>query len=263
MSFRKIVDIGRPSLAGRKFNVNEMAKVLEQAYLDMGREPSDRQKKSFAPSGIGYGSGTCARKWFYDFNGGIVREDSADAVGVANMAYGTEAHERIQKVFEKADLLVEAEREVSTLDQEGEPPILGYADLIINWQGEEVVGEIKTTSQESYVSKKQKSAPAGYHLLQVLIYMKVFGLDKGFIIYENKNQQTLFIVPVVWNEQTTKLIDDTWAWMLQVRANWEEGKLPKRPFTQKSLPCKGCAFYTHCWEDAVGEVDLPILSVPK
>src|SRR5690349_20906420 len=109
---RHIYDLSKTSLSQQRFEVSRMAQMLEEAYLQSRREPNDRAKKSFAPSGIGYGAGTCPRRWFYDFTGGFLRVDDADAVGVANMAYGTEAHERIQGLFEKADLLIEAERKV-------------------------------------------------------------------------------------------------------------------------------------------------------
>jgi CRISPR/Cas system-associated exonuclease Cas4 (RecB family) len=267
LSKRNIVDVEKPTIAQKRFDVEKMADLLEQAYLSGRREPSDRAKISFAPSGIGYGAGVCPRRWYYDFEGGVLREEDSDAMGIANMSYGTEAHARLQDVFKQADILVEAERTVSTRGVDGQPPIFGFADLIIDWQGEEAVGEIKTTSQESYVSKKSKNAPAGYHLLQVLIYMKVLELNKGFIVYENKNMQNLLILPVTWNVANTKLADDTWDWMTKVYDNWkaEGDTLPKRPFRSVvSKACKSCPFNQHCWNDENdGVVDLPILEVPK
>lgn len=269
---RDIVDLGKhQTLAQQRFEAKRLGDVIEKAYLTTRRDPSDRAKKSFAPSGIGYGAGTCPRQWYYSFTGGVIREDDVDAMGIANMAYGTEAHARLQDVFERSGILVEAERKVVTDGQPDMPPIFGFADLIINWQGQEVVGEIKTTMQESYVSKKSKNQPAGYHLLQVLIYMKVLGLEKGFLIYESKNTQNLLILPVVWNVANKKLIDDTFEWMNLVYDNWSNQHmsdkprgLPKRPFNSaKSVVCKTCPFTTHCWADEEGTVDLPVLVVPK
>lgn len=258
-TLRKIVETEAQTLAQRRFDVDKMAQLLEEAYVSHNREPSDRAKKSFAPSSIGYGSGTCPRQWFYSFTGGVVRVDSADAAGVANMAYGSEAHERLQDLFDRAGILVEKERKVVN----DSPPVFGFADLIVQWQGEEAVGEIKTTTQESFVSKSSKKQPAGYHLLQVLIYMKALGLNKGFIIYENKNNQKLLILPVVWNTTNKKLADDTWNWMTQVYANWQTGQKPKRPFkSEKSRVCKTCPFLEMCWNDDDGVVDLPALEVP-
>jgi len=261
---REIVDLQKPTLASKRFDAQRLADLINDAYLKGRREPSDRAKKSFAPSGLGYGSGTCPRQWFYAFTGGVMREENTDAVGVAGMAYGTEAHARIQKVFRDTGILVEEERKVVTDDQPDMPPIFGYADLIIKWQGEEAVGEIKTTTTESYVSKKAKSTPAGYHLIQLLIYMKVLGLNKGFFLYENKNTQQLLIMPVTWNVDNKKLVEDTFDWMNKVYANWQEGTLPQRPFkSEKSVVCKTCPFKKHCWEDEEGAVMLPVLEVPK
>lgn len=259
---RLIVDVEKQTIAQRRFDVKKMADLINNAYLSDAYKQNDKAKKSFAPSGVGYGAGRCPRRWYYDFTGGIMRVNDTDPVGVANMAYGTEAHERLQKVFKNAGILVEAERKVVSEN----PPIFGYADLVINWQGEEAVGEIKTTSQESFVSKKAKNQPAGYHLLQVLTYMKVLGLNKGFLIYENKNTQELLILPVTWNEANKKLIDDTFEWMQSTydNATGKEPQLPTRPFkSKKSVVCKTCPYLDVCWEDEQGVVDLPVLEVPN
>lgn len=259
------METSKQTLAMKRFGLDKLSELLETAYQHDARPPSDRQKKSFAPSGIGYGSGTCPRQWYYAFTGGVIREDETDSVGIANMAYGTDAHARLQKVFEKAGILVEAERKIDTIKSDEFPPILGYIDLIINWQGEEAVGEIKTTSQESFVSKAAKNQPAGYHLLQVLIYMKVTGIDKGFLLYENKNTQGLLLLPVLWNEANKKLIDDTIEFMNKTYKSWQDGQKPVRPFrSEKSPACKSCPFTKHCWEDSEeGVVTLPVLEVPK
>ncbi len=256
---RKIVDVEKQTLAQRRFDASQLAQLIEDAYMASGREPSDRAKKSFAPSNLGYGAGICPRQWWYAFTGGVIREEDADSTGIANMAYGTEAHERIQNIFKASGILVEKEREVVSEN----PPIKGFADLVIDWQGEEVVGEIKTTMQESYISKRAKNQPAGYHLLQVLIYMKVLGLNKGFILYENKNTQNLLILPVVWNVANKKLIEETFQWMEDVYENWTNGELPTRPFRANSKVCSQCPFTKHCWNDEEGTVTLPTLEVPK
>lgn len=248
------------SKAHKNFDVTAMADLLEEAYLAGRRKPSKRAKQSFSPSNIGYGSGTCPRRWFYDFQGGVYRENEQDAMGIASMAYGTEAHERIQGLFETADLLIEKELEL----HHENPPIFGFVDLLINWQGEEVVGEIKTTLQESFVHKRNTMRPAGYHLLQVLIYMKVLGKNKGFLLYENKNNQQLITIPVEMTPENQRLVDDTFEWMKTVHENaQDENNLPQRPFSPKSPACKSCDYRKHCWKDNDGVVDLPALKVPK
>lgn len=245
----------------KEFDVDSFNKRLEDAYLTSRKTPHDKAKKSFAPSGIGYGSGKCPRMWYYNLSGGIMREDTPDAMGVATMAYGVEAHKRIQGLFKKADMLIAEEIKVTHND----PPIFGFVDVLVKWQDESVVGEIKTTSQESFAFRQTAMKPSGYHLLQVLIYMKVMGKDRGFILYENKNTHQFITFPVTWTEANIKLISDTFEWMQSVWDNVQNGGLPKRPagFTKSSIPCKSCDFFKHCWNDSDGEVDLPALEVPK
>lgn len=247
------------SKASKEFDVGALGDMLEEAYLAGRRKPSKRAKSSFSPSNIGYGSGTCPRRWFYDFNGGVYRQSEQDAMGIASMAYGTEAHERIQGLFETSGKLLDKEFEL----RNESPPIYGYVDLLVEWQGEEVVGEIKTTLQESFVHKRNTMKPAGYHLLQLLIYMKVLGKDKGFLLYENKNNQQLLAIPVEMNKENSRLVDDTFEWMKMVHDNAMNGELPTRPYSPKSIPCKSCDYREHCWKDDDGVVDLPKLEVPK
>ena len=258
---RKIYDEKKTGIAQAKFETHKMLELVEQGVYKQAREPHDRPKVSFAPSGLGYGSGTCPRMWWYNFKGGVLRDDAADAVGILTMANGTATHETIQKAFADSGILIDEEIEVKN----EYPPIRGFIDLMVNWQGEETLGEIKTTSQESFISKKAKSKPAGYHLLQLLIYMKVMDKNKGFLLYSNNNSGELFIIPVYWTDENRALVDNAFEWMKQVydNATSEEGKLPERPFrSMRSKACKSCAFLKHCWKDDDGEVELPVLEVP-
>lgn len=245
--------------AHKSFDVAEFNETIEKAYLAGRREPSDRAKISFAPSGIGYGAGKCPRQWYYAFSGGIMREEDTDAMGVANMAYGVEAHERIQKLFDEAGILIAKEIKVTHND----PPIFGYVDLLVRWQDDSVVGEIKTTTQENFIFRKTSMRPQGYHLIQVLIYMWVMSKEKGFLFYENKNTQEFLTIPITWTETNKELLENTLEWMRIVKTNQESGQLPKRPFTRKSIACKSCAFAKHCWNDEEGTVEISPLEIPK
>lgn len=229
----------------KEFEVQKFGQLIEDSYLKDNREPTDKAKKSFAPSGLGWGSGRCPRYWYYAFNGGIMRVDDNDALGIANMAYGTEAHKRLGQLFKKADILIAEEIKLTHND----PPIFGFVDVLVRWQGEAVVGEIKTAKQESFIFRKTTMRPPGYHLVQLLIYMKVLGKDKGFFLYENKNTQELLVIPVYWTEENEKLIEKIFDWMRQTWKAFQEDQLPERPFTKRSKHCKECPFFEHCWAD--------------
>jgi len=245
------------------FNVKGLGKVLEQAYI--GTPDPKRSgawtRKSFPPSGVGYGSGTCPRRWFYEFHRKLIRVDDKGALEIANMNYGTEAHERIQKVFKDAGILVEAERALDTYKEPiaGVPPVKGFVDLIVDWNGL-AVGEIKTTKQEAFTLLKAKGKPRGYQLIQLLIYMKILGIDRGFILYENKNTGEFLIFPVEMDEENRQVVDEAFEWMNKVAAL---KRLPKRPFNKSDLACKTCPLTEHCWSDTVGITKMEPLRVPE
>ena len=81
-----------------KFNPAKFADQLNEAYLNLKRPDGFMQKKTFSPSTIGYGYGNCPRYWYMAFKGAYFI-DSNDAQAVANMKYGTEAHERLQNLI--------------------------------------------------------------------------------------------------------------------------------------------------------------------
>ena len=150
------------------------------------------QKKTFAPSTIAFSHGECARYWYLAFEGGIF-EDNADAYGGANMTAGTKSHERIQEAMGNVpDFLVDSEFKVTYND----PPIFGFGDVIVNWNGEELLGEIKTMPMEGFEYRKKVGKPKTGHLIQLLIYMKILKKAKAVLIYENKNNHDLLILTV-------------------------------------------------------------------
>lgn len=253
----------------KAFETEKFSELLEDAARRLGRENKFTQKTSFAPSGIGYGSGTCPRYWYYAFNGAEYEYDNTP-LQIANMSSGTVAGERIAKLFEQAGILVEAERKVEHED----PPIGGFIDAVVNWQGEEMLVEVKTTRENTWNYRMTKMTVPGYQLLQLLIYMRVEGKDKGFFFTENKNTHEVFVLPVKMTEERAKLVDDVFDWMRKVKDNADNGELPKRPFTPKSKECKSCPVWSTCWEGYKrgtvngtdpnpGTIDLPALEIPK
>jgi len=101
-----------------KFNVAEFAKMLDDAYLATKRPDGDMTKKSFSPSSFGYGNGNCPRYWYMAFSGAHF-VDNNDAQAIANMAYGTQAHERIQKLIQgqSSDLFKDKKTLIKNLEE--------------------------------------------------------------------------------------------------------------------------------------------------
>lgn len=255
----------------KAFETEKFSELLEEAYVGIGRESKFTKKTSFAPSSFGY-NGNCPRYWYYAFNGAEFVY-TTDALAQANMEYGTEAGKRIARLLDKAGILVDDEIPVKHDD----PPIGGYMDAMVRWQGEEMVCEVKTTRQESWSMRQAAMKAPGYQLIQLLIYMKVFNKKKGFFLVENKNTGEWLIIPIKMNEVYENLIEGVFEWMRRVHKNALEGELPKRPFETKSNPvCKSCPVVDTCWEGFKkqtqtrelqdpnpGTVDLPLLELPK
>jgi CRISPR/Cas system-associated exonuclease Cas4 (RecB family) len=249
----------------RKFGIKEFNAALEKT---LERKSEERTKVSFAPSNLGY-SGQCPRYWYYAFKGTEFSYDN-DPLGVVNMNNGASAGIRIAQMLDDADILIDTEVEVTNDD----PPIRGYIDAIVMWQGRETVVEIKTTRNSTFNSRVNKNMVPGYQLLQLLVYMYLTEHEYGFMLTENKDTNELFVLPVKMTENNKKLVEDTLEWMRTVKKNADEGELPTRPFNKSSPQCKGCPVRDVCWEGWTrgsvngtdpnpGTVTIPILEVPR
>lgn len=249
------------------FDPQKINDMVEAGYAAQARETKVRKKESFAPSAIGYGSATCPRYWYMAFEGKYVFDESkTDNVGLANMGNGVEVHERLERLFEAAGTLVAANVEMKMTD----PPVRGFIDALIRVDDEIVVGEFKSAKQEIFVIRENRMDTAPYHLYQILLYLKATGKKKGFVLYENKNDQSILVIPIEMNEENEKIINDALDWMRMVYKNWQDGpdgeNLPKRPgrWTQKNKNCKTCPLFDECWNNlGDGTVSLPPMEVVK
>lgn len=251
-----------------KFNHLESArdfiKHLDKLEGETRSGTTEKKKTSFSPSRVGYGAGTCARHWYYAFEGGDWH-DEFRGVDIRNMANGTDVHERFQKFLEEQGIVDEANIE-PTAEYE-DPPIFGYIDAIVDWDDRKWVIEFKTTRTQYFEYRaKQMKAPS-YHLVQILIYMYVKKIRQGMLVYEDKNTQRRCAIPVIWNDRYNEYMNELFDWMRTVynETTGEDAKIPNRAYTQKSKECKGCPFGPtgRCWNDERGgEIELPRLPKP-
>lgn len=246
MAYRDITQNTNFRSGAGDFNAQELSERIRAMYRSKMRDDQERTKKSFAPSGVGYGSGTCPRYWHLAFSG-VMFIENTDELAIANMENGKYVHERLQKMFEESGLEVEMEKEILSEN----PPIRGFADIILKWEGKDVVGEIKSMRDEIYAIRKINMQPVAYHTIQLLIYMRVLGVKDGFFMYENKNTQEFVIIPISMTERNEKIVDELFAWMQEIWDNFnsEEPKLPERPFKKSSKECKYCPVKKACWTE--------------
>ena len=212
---------------------------IESGYT-ANRGTEFKKKKTFSPSTLVYGSGACPRYWWLAWTGAEF-EDNADAYAVANMSSGTDGHARIQKAITDAGIMVEEEKRIVAQD----PPIFGFADAIIQWGEEQPVVEIKTMKEESFAYRKH-AKPPNYHLMQLIIYMKVLGKKLGVLLYENKNSHELHAITIEPTEEYKAWGEYAFDWMRKVRTQWESGEIPQKPYRSNSKVCKTCPIQKSC-----------------
>jgi CRISPR/Cas system-associated exonuclease Cas4 (RecB family) len=244
-----------------KLNHKKFQKELKVASLEGKQRDGIQTKYTFSPSTVGYGYGTCPRYWQFAFNG-VIMKDTFTAEGMAAMENGTAAHERIQKALTKiteSAQVKQIERELKIVD----PPVRGFIDVILEVEGEEVVGEIKTIKAEQYDIRKMTQTPSESHLVQILIYMKGTGATEGFFLYENKNTHEISTFPILMDEENEEYINYIFDWMREVRQAWEEKKNVKRGYTKSSYQCKYCPIFDACQEAPDGRTKIEPLQVKK
>jgi hypothetical protein len=145
------------------------------------------------------------------------------------------------------------------------PPIRGFIDLIMEYDAETVIGEIKTAKQEVWDARQAEMKPTTNHLLQLLTYMKLKNAKEGFFLYENKNTQELIVIPISMNEKNTEIIEEAFTWMCEVWDNFKEGDLPMRPAgaSKSKMPCTYCPVKKECYAGLIGTVQIESYKVPK
>lgn len=234
-------------------NTQDLIDKINHGYIAK-RETKFTTKKTFAPSTIAYSHGECPRYWYLAFEGAMF-EDNADAYGGANMTAGTKSHERIQKAMEDAGILIDSEFKVVSND----PPIFGFGDVILDWGGEELLGEIKTMPSEGFEYRKASGKPKLGHLVQLLIYMKILNKTKAVLIYENKNNHDLLVIPVQISDYYIRWVNQAFDWMREVRKSWENKQLPEKNYRSNSKICKTCPIQKTCADAGKGLIKIKSL----
>ena len=253
--------------------IDGLIEKIESGYLTKTK-PKFSKKSNFSASTLTYGAGECPRFWHLAFDGAVFH-DNSDAFGVANRTNGTLGHNRIQEAIEDSGLLDTTmvfdplerkynkqthpamEFRVKTED----PPFDGYGDVMLSINDERVVGEIKTISNEGFEYKKSSRKPKMGHLMQLLIYMKVWNVNKGVMIYENKNNHELLTLPVLLNDHYRRWVDQAFDWMRDVYQGWKDQKLPQKPYRSNSKICKVCPIQKACAEAETGVIKVKPLEL--
>jgi CRISPR/Cas system-associated exonuclease Cas4 (RecB family) len=259
----------KPDEPSKILDTEALIAKINSGYIAK-RGPKHQVKKTFAPSTLVWSHGECARYWYLAFEGNVF-ESNDTPYGVANMTAGTKSHDRIQQAMLDAEVAVayldeeetkKAGEEVYTTEFKvinNDPPIFGYGDAMIKWEGEEIIGEIKTMPSDAFEYFKSMGRPKVGHLMQLLLYMKILDKSKGVMIYENKNSHDLLAFPIEVNDNYIAWINNTFDWLRTVRKAWKEKTMPQKNYRSNSKICKGCPLKTACSTAEPGVIKIPPL----
>ena len=234
---------------------NEFADLVDAIHKGYvaNNEPKFTKKKTFSPSTIVFGHGKCPRYWYLAFEGNTFYEER-EGKSQANMESGTDRHARIQAAMEGAGIMVANEEKVTFDD----PPIFGFLDSIIKWKDSEYLVEIKTQNQDAFERHKKSMTASTYHIVQLLMYMKIFKKKKGMVMYENKNTHDLLVIPININQKHVDFVDYLFGWMKEVYAAWKDKKLPEVPYKNNDVkvPCSSCPVQQACKDAPKGDIKI-------
>lgn len=247
---RKMKDVQEPLVGETKANAKIVPKEsdLEKALVAgidevIARDIQTKYRKQtgFSPSA----TNLCPRYHVYLFRG-IDLPATHNSRVQRIFDNGNSTHERIYSYLEKMGILLEKEFRVEHPD----PPINSYIDGIIDWDGHKVL-EIKSISEAGFTYRRLFHKPKDDHYHQIQLYMHITGLDEGFVLYENKNNQEILPILVEYNEE---FVEKVLKKFRKIYKAYTDDKLPVRPYKQSGEKCQNCALLKHCWSDPdVGE----------
>ena len=246
LSKEETVDSGLTTI-----NLNKILEKIHDGY-EYKKGKYFAKRDNFTPSSLTYGPGKCPRYWHLYFEGNEA-ENTNSWYEVANMDSGTDRHTRIEDAVENAGILVAREKKIYHDD----PPISAKTDVILMWEGQEILTEIKTKTEDGF---QRTTKPANYHIEQLLIYMKILKKAFGILIYESKNSHDIKMFPIHLNQKYKDFINYLFDWMKEVKKTFDEGKLAENPnrMKYKSAMCKDCMFFNSCQLKPVGDVKIEL-----
>jgi len=201
------------------------------------REHKPKQIGRYYPSEVG----SCMRKLWYSYK------------------YPQEIDSDLRKIFEAGNIIhgfvvevlkSEKNKDVKLLESEipfkietGDFTISGRVDdlVFVNLSGKNVLIEVKSTKDVSFVKKPQTS-----HVTQLMFYMEATGVHNGIILYVDKNNLKSKVFEVEFDHQKAAEIFDRFK---SLHEHLKEDRVPtpeaKRAVDMEWM-CRFCEYREKC-----------------
>jgi len=117
--------------------------------------------------------------------------------------------------------------------------IHGRADAIISKANELYVIEVKSVNSVKF----RKDQPDSDHVKQIQLYMHFFKINKGILVYENKDTQEIkeFLV-----ELDEDLINELLSSFADLKRHIDSASIPEIPKDLERWRCEYCTYADEC-----------------
>ena len=167
--------------------------LMKQIDTHLNNTQPPQRPTVFYPSLLG---NTCDRYLYIAYNG-MAPEQAITAQTQRIFDNGSYLENRMDEYFTALDIVLEREKVVK-LDS---PPISGRVDFLLKHSTHgEIALELKSINTRGFGALMKGPKPE--HVVQLQIYLNLLPMDKGIILYENKNDQQLksFVIDKDINE---------------------------------------------------------------
>lgn len=196
-----------------------------------------KQSTGFAPSN----TSNCARFHYYRFTG-YEQLSNYSAQTLRIFELGNKVEDIVGDLFEKMGILLESQVEIRLED----PPINGFIDFIIEWDGPKVV-ECKSINEAGFMFRRQAHKPTDSHYRQIQWYLRAMDQEEGFVFYFSKNTSEVLPILVKRNDVFLDKLSDKYR---KIYGAYEAGIKPERPYKPESPTCAKCDARIYCWNDS-------------
>lgn len=208
-----------------------LKEIIDKFYLEKEREKKDKDRIQFFISEVG----KCPRAIFFKFKKAPSIEIEPERLRIFD--HGDFIHQIILRPLFSLGLI--RATEVSIPPQE---IIAGRADAILSIDGIPYVLDVKSISGRTNFSKMDKPYPE--HFWQVQLYLHFFKIQKGILLYVNKDTQELKDFVFDYEPET---VQNLLHWFKKLKSRIEKNLVPNRLADYpNNWQCQRCEFREIC-----------------
>ncbi|MBI4358989.1 MAG: PD-(D/E)XK nuclease family protein [Candidatus Nealsonbacteria bacterium] len=214
-----------------------LKELIDKFYLDREKGKEREQTRFYVTD-----AGKCARAVFFKFKKAPRGEMEARVLRM--FEHGDYIHRLILSTLFSLGLVRASEINVPT-----QQIISGRADAILTWENELYVLDIKSINSFLFKNLLQ---PKEENLDQIQLYLHFFNIQKGILLYVNKDTQELKEFVVISDRaRAEKLLQDLQALKTKIDGNVIPARLADFPSNKE---CQFCQFREICGQASANEM---------